>query len=141
MFTTLAVIGMIALAVVILCFRDRQAWRDRNRKYLKTQADRSVLMDDYFCRKAGLDPETAAIIGIIRTNLAEPGVCDASRIYPGDSLADFGLDYDDDVAMLVQKMGVIPGFTDYSFPLEDVNDVASFAKIILKMKQDAEPSL
>jgi hypothetical protein len=53
-------------------------------------------------------------------------------------LSDFGLNYDDDVAMLVQKMGVIPGFIDFSFPLEEVDNVAGFVKLLFKMKENAE---
>lgn len=137
--TIVAVVVMVALAIAILGLRDWLAWRRRIRRYLNTQAGRENLTNDEFCRQVAIDPSTATIVGIVRMNLAEFAPCDASRIYPGDTLHDFALDYDDDVAMLVQKMGIISGFSDYSFPMEEVGDVGGFTRLLLKMKEEAEP--
>ena len=134
----LAVVGLVVLAVVIMCLRDYRAWQKRNRKYLAIQTSHTPLRDDEFCRQAGIDSANAETIGIMRTNLSNFGKCDASRITPDDVLSDFGLNYDDDVAMLVQAMGVIPGFNEFSFPLEDVSNVGGFATMLLTMKQKAE---
>ncbi len=46
---------------------------------------------------------------------------DPLRIYPEDKFSPhFGLDYDDDVAMVIQDMKIIKGYRDYSFPLEEI---------------------
>jgi hypothetical protein len=138
MHTIMVLIAVVALAIIILSIRDRLVWRKRIMEYLSTQAGRAVLKDHEFCHQAGIDSSNAATIEIILTKLAEFAHCDASRIRPDDKLSDFALDYDDDVAMLVQKMGIIPGFRDYSFPLEEVDNVAEFASLVLKMIEDAK---
>jgi len=133
--TIIAVVLMVAFAITVLCFRDSLTWRKRNRAYLSKQTERANLTDDQFCCKVGIAPSVSTIIGIVRANLAEFGQCNALKIYPEDTLSEYGLDYDDDVAMLVRKMGIIPGFTEYSFPLEVVDDVGGFTKLLLIMKE------
>jgi hypothetical protein len=134
----LAVVAILAVALLVLFIRAHFQAKERDQKYAVKQKDREPLADKDFCLRSGVDPSEEPSITIIRRDLAWFGQCDAPRIYPEDNLGELGLDYDDDVAMLVQKMGLIPGFKEFSFPTEDVNTIADFAKIVLRMKHEAE---
>jgi hypothetical protein len=142
---TLGVIVLIlvltVLAFAVLGSKYHWVWRGQRRRYLRIQTDRAALSDDEFCRQAGLDPSVVGIVAVVRSKLGECGKCDPLRIYPDDSFyPHFGLAYDDDVAFVVADMGVIPGFHEYSFPLEEVDSVTDFVRVILRLKKEAEAS-
>jgi hypothetical protein len=138
---TLFVVAMLVIAVVICGLKDRHVSRGHRKRYLSMQSGRPALSDDEFCRRAGLDPSVAGIVATVRSKLGECGKCDPVRIYPDDGFyPHFGLAYDDDVAFVVGDMGIIPGFHEYSFPLEEVDSVADFVRVILRLKKEAEPS-
>lgn len=129
---------LIVIAVGVVGFKDWCLWKRKHSRYLVKQSDRITLPDEEFCARSGLDESLCGNVAAIRCNLAEYGKCDPTRINPEDSLSDFALNYDDDVAMLVQKTGIVPGLTDYSFPLEEVDSVADFVKVVVRMKTEAE---
>ncbi len=140
--TTIMIIAgivlLIAIAVAVVGFKDWCLLKRNHNRYLAKRSDRIALPDEQFCARGGLDESICGIVATIRCNLAEYGKCDPTRINPEDSLSDFALNYDDDVAMLVQKIGIVPGFKDYSFPLEEVDSVADFVKVVVRMKTEAE---
>jgi hypothetical protein len=134
-----AIALLVLLALVVLGFKGHRIWRRQKRVYLEVQADRAVLSDEDFCRLASLDASLVSLVSIIRSKLASFGRYDPLRIYPEDSFSPhFGLEYDDDVAIVVQRMKIIEGYREYSFPLEQVKTVADFIKVVCRLKKEAE---
>jgi hypothetical protein len=135
------ILVLTVLAFAVLGLKYQLVWKRHRRHYLRIQAPRTTLSNYEFCRHTGLDPSVAGIVAAVRSKLGEHGKCDALRIYPDDEFyPHFGLAYDDDVAFVVKDMGVIPGFHEYSFPLEEVDSVTDFVRVILRLKKEAELS-
>ena len=109
------------------------------KKYFKIQSNHLPISHEIFCKNLGLDSSFLGIVSIIRSKLAEQGHFDVLRVYPEDKFyPNFGLAYDDDVAMFVQEMKVIKGYKNYYFPLEEVQTVGDFVKVVLRLKKEFE---
>jgi len=103
------------------------------------QSDRASLSDEAFCQQTGLEPLLVPIVSLIRSRLASLGAYDPFRVYPEDDFwPHFRLEYDDDVACFVQGIKVIRGYKDYSFPLQEVDTVADFVRVVWRLKNEAE---
>lgn len=139
--TVLLVLGMIILVfLTIFVIGVVRIWRAR-RRYAALQASRSPLTDEEFCHGAGFGSADEGVVFGIRSALAERGGGrhDASRIYPEDSPAVFGLGYDDDLDWFVDGTDLIPGFQpgSYSIPVEEVASVADLVRVVQRMKDEA----
>jgi hypothetical protein len=138
---TLSFVAVGVIGALMLALKDWFVSWQRQRYYASMQSGRPALSNPEFCERAGLDPSVAGTVAIVRSKLGECGRCDPDRIYPDDRFyPHFGLAYDDDVACVVAEMDVIPGFDEDSFPLEDVESVADFVGVILRLRDEAEPS-
>lgn len=141
-FTTICILfGILFAAIAAIVLRHLVASRRKRARYLSLQAARPALSDSEFCRRAGVDPSHAAIaiVGTIRSHLAASIRCDALRLYPEDDWPSYALNYyDDDVAGLVEEMGVIPGFHQYWFPMERVDSLGDFVRVVLELRARPE---
>jgi hypothetical protein len=134
---TLCILFSVLLAVIAwIVLRHRRASRLERAKYLEVLATRPSLSDSEFCRRAGVDASHASVVGTIRTQVAARVRCDALRMYPEDKWPRCGL-YDDDVAGLVEEMGLIPGFHQFWFPMERVDSIGDFVRVVLELRASA----
>lgn len=130
---------IVILALCVIALKCHWIWKKRKRQYALLQSSHTPISDEVFCEKLGLDISAVRVISIIRSEIAELGCYDPLRIYPDDTFhPHFGLDYDDDVAILIQKMKIIEGYREYSFPLEEVDTIGDFVKIVLRLKKEFE---
>ena len=135
----ITILTIVILAIFICAWSDRLKRRGQMKKYLKIQSEHLPLSDEVFCKNLQLDSSLVRIISIIRNKLAEQGRFDALRVYPQDTFyPNFGLAYDDDVAMFVQDMKIIESYRKYYFPLEEVQTVGDFVKVVLRLKKEFE---
>ena len=138
-FTTICILfGILFAAIAAIVLRYFVASRRKRARYLSLQAARPALSDSEFCRRAGVDPSHAAIVGTIRSHLAACFRCDALRLYPEDDWPSYALNYDDDVAGLVEEMGVIPGFHQHWFPMERMDSLGDFVRVVLELRARPE---
>jgi hypothetical protein len=138
-FTTLCILfGSLFAAIAAIVLRYFVASRRKRARYLSLQAARPALSDSEFCRLAGVNPSHAAIVGTIRSYLAACFRCDALRMYPEDDWPSSVLQYDDDVAGLVEEIGVLPDFKQYWFPMERVDSLGDFVRVVLELRARPE---
>jgi len=135
----ITILAIVILALFVLAIKSYWIWKRQKRNYATIQSNRSPITDEVFCEELGLDASCAKIVSILRSKISKLGDYDPLRIYPNDEFySQFGLDYDDDVAMFLEETKVIEGCREYSFPLEEVKSVGDFIKVVLRLKKEFE---
>jgi len=134
------IVVIVALAVLVCGMSDSAKARRIRQKYKEKQASRTPVSDEDFCIKANISKAEVDYVSKFRSAFATFGGFDSLKMYPEDDYGDYGIAYDDDMAMFLSDKGLLKDHPNYrySFPLEEAQDFASLILLTQKINKEIE---
>jgi hypothetical protein len=91
-----------------------------------------------FCCRSALSTSLIPVIDRFRAAFASLATVTSDRIYPDDLPNDFGIDYDDDLAMFLSSEGLLTNRDHrHNFPMEDVTGIADVFALTLRLNDES----